>query len=144
MSVLYECKLDSVVWNVLGGSPAKYELLLKKVLQSQHQPGFNPREAIGDFLSAQIYEAVKIVNAYRIANPKMDEILSLLGSKSEIPDSLLVDKQLLRPTPDKVLRLVERNGVPVLIPTTSPINVVLRHNLTIKPSVNELVKLFET
>jgi hypothetical protein len=53
----------------------------------------------------------------------------------------LVNKNLKRPTPDKVFREVERDGISVLIPASNAIGIVLRHSLTKKPSLVELEML---
>lgn len=45
------------------------------------------------------------------------------------------------PTPDKVLREVEMEGQLVLIPSTNAIGIVLRHQLTKKPTLEKLVEL---
>jgi hypothetical protein len=46
-----------------------------------------------------------------------------------------------RPTPDKVFREVERDGVFVLIPAWNAIGIILRHGLTRKPLLDELEEL---
>ena len=58
-----------------------------------------------------------------------------------MPSDILADKDLKRPTPDKVFREVERDGIPVLIPASNAIGIVIRHSLTKKPSLDELEEL---
>jgi hypothetical protein len=53
----------------------------------------------------------------------------------------LTVKKLQRPTPDKVFREVERDGIFVLIPASNAIRIDLQHRLTKEPSLNELEEL---
>ena len=63
----------------------------------------------------------------------MDEIIKLFDKdKSIICSYLLEDK---KPTPDKVFREVEQDGVPVLIPASNTIGIVLKHSLTKKTHI---------
>jgi hypothetical protein len=69
----------------------------------------------------------------------MKEIIKLFDAeKISILCDTLVDKNLKRPTPDKVFREVERDGVFVLIPASNAIGIVLQHGLSKKPSLTEL------
>ena len=66
----------------------------------------------------------------------MDEIIKLFDKdKSIICSHLLKDKKLKRLTPDKVFREVEQDGVPVLIPASNTIGIVLKHSLTKKTHI---------
>lgn len=58
-----------------------------------------------------------------------------------IPRELLVEKSLKQPTPDKVFRKVVRDDTYYLVPASKSIGIVLRHNLTKKPSLEELEKM---
>lgn len=59
----------------------------------------------------------------------MSRILSKLDPKIPLPD------KLKRLTPDKV---VEKEGEAVLMPSTNVIGIVLRHQLTEKPTIEKL------
>jgi hypothetical protein len=72
----------------------------------------------------------------------MKEIIKLFDAeKMSIRCDTLVDKNLKRPTPDKVFREVERDGVFVLIPASNAIGIVLQHGLSKKPSLTELEEI---
>jgi hypothetical protein len=69
----------------------------------------------------------------------MKEIINLFDkNKLSILCDTLVDKNLKRPTPDKVFREVKQGRVFVLIPASNAIGIVLRHNVTEEPSLTEL------
>jgi hypothetical protein len=69
----------------------------------------------------------------------MRNIIALFDpEKCLIPTSDLVSKNLMRPTPDKIFREVKKDRVPVLIPASNAIGIVLRYNLTKEPSLDEL------
>jgi hypothetical protein len=57
-----------------------------------------------------------------------------------LSDTLTV-KKLQIPTPDKVFREVERDGIPVLMPASNSIGIVLEHSLKKEPSLNELEEM---
>jgi hypothetical protein len=99
---------------------------------------------IGTHLGAAIYAAIKLVRNSKSQSTDMKEIINLFDkNKLSILCDTLVDKNLKRPTPDKVFREVERNGVPVLIPASNAIGIVLQHSLSKKPTLDELEKLLK-
>ncbi len=74
----------------------------------------------------------------------MEEIIKLFDKeKMCILSDTLTDKKLERPTPDKVFREVERDGISVLIPASNAIGIVLQHSLSKKPTLDELEKLLK-
>ena len=74
----------------------------------------------------------------------MKEIIKLYDAeKMSILCDTLVDKNLKRPTPDKVFREVERDGIFVLIPASNAIGIVLPHGLSKEPSLDELELLLK-
>ena len=58
-----------------------------------------------------------------------------------IVSDLLVKNSLERPSPDMIFRQVKINGESVIIPASNAIGIVLRHNLTKEPSIEELTKI---
>jgi hypothetical protein len=72
----------------------------------------------------------------------MEKIIELFDKEMKwiLSDTLTV-KKLQRPTPDKVFREVEQDGIPVLIPASNSIGIVLQHSLKKKPSLNELEEM---
>jgi hypothetical protein len=67
--------------------------------------------------------------------------VKLFQETSIFTKSTLVTNKLQRPTPDKIFREVKQGRVSVLIPASNAIGIVLRHNLTEEPSLDELEKL---
>jgi hypothetical protein len=132
--------LSDVVWSVLGGIPTKYEELDKSVTRALDTDASTVQSAIGEYLCSQVSDAIRIVNEAKI-NSDIDQILVLVDEDLCIPMSELVSQKLKRPTPDKVLREVKKDGKWVLIPATNAIGLVLRHQLTEKPTMEKLVEL---
>jgi hypothetical protein len=99
---------------------------------------------IGTHLCAAISAAINLVQKSKLESIDMKEIIKLFNAENRsILRDTLVDKNLKRPSPDKVFREVERDGVFVLIPASNAIGIVLQHGLSKKPSLNELEKLLK-
>jgi hypothetical protein len=127
------------VFAVLGGIPSRYEELWDNS-KIDLQAGLDAKEVIGTHLCAAVSAAIKVVKDAQ----DMDEIINLFDKATNvIPSHLLKAKKLKRPTPDKVFREVERDGVFVLIPASNAIGIVLQHGLSKKPSLDELEKLLK-
>jgi len=132
--------LDDVAFAVLGGIPSRYEELWDNA-KPDLQNGQDARQVIGTHLCAQIYSATNLVEDSMTTND-MKAILELFDKdRLWMPSNILAQKGLKRPTPDKVFRKVERDGIAVLIPASNAIGIVLRHSLTKTPSLEELEEL---
>jgi hypothetical protein len=135
-----EADLDDTVFSVLGGIPAGYEELWRNA-KTDLQDGQPPQQVIGSHLCAEIYASIKLVKDSKTAED-MKGILELFDKeKKRILSDTLTVKKLQRPTPDKVFREVEQDGIPVLIPASNSIGIVLQHSLTKEPTLNELEEL---
>jgi hypothetical protein len=137
-----EAGLEDIVFAVLGGNPADYEELwdnTKTHLQNEQ----DAREVIGTHLCAQIYAAIKLVKDSKSKTNDMDEIIKLFDKDKNLILSKYLTNKFQRPTPDKLFREEERDGVPVLIPASNSIGIVLCHSLTKKPTLNELEELLK-
>jgi hypothetical protein len=138
-----EAGLDDIVFAVLGGIPSRYEELWRNS-KFDLQAGRDAREVIGTHLCAAVSAAIKLVNDSKKKGNDMEEIINLFDKeKMWIQSTTLTDKKLERPTPDKVFREVERDGVFVLIPASNAIGIVLQHGLSKKPSLTELEELLK-
>ena len=91
----------------------------------------------------EIGDAIKLVKDTKIDYPQMKQILAMFDDTQKIPSDALVNKQLQRPVPDKVLREVKRDGVLFLVSATNAIGIVLHQNLSKQPSLVELQKIVE-
>ncbi|KAI3640071.1 hypothetical protein MIR68_000949 [Amoeboaphelidium protococcarum] len=133
--------LSDVVWSVLGGIPTKYEELDKMISSALDTAPASVQSVIGEYLRNQVSQAIDIVKEAKRLTSDMSRILS----KMDLNTLLIIDEELpnewKRPTPDKVLRKVEKEGKWVLVPSTNAIGLVLRHQLTEKPTMEKLIEL---
>ena len=138
-----EAGLEDTVFAVLGGVPADYEKLWRTT-KIGLRAGQDPRQVIGTHLCAAISAAINLVRKSKSESIDMKEIIKLYDAeKMSILCDTLVDKNLKRPTPDKVFREVERDGIFVLIPASNAIGIVLPHGLSKEPSLDELELLLK-
>ena len=73
---------------------------------------------------------------------KMEDILGMFDTKlMQLPAHSI--ERLQRPVPDKVLTEVTIDGTWTLVPSTSALGIVLRFNLTKKPTFDELKQMAE-
>jgi hypothetical protein len=138
-----DASLEDTVFAVLGGIPSRYEELWDNS-KIDLQAGLDAKEVIGTHLCAAISAAIKLVeDSCGNDGPAIEKLMNLFQETSIFTKSTLVTNLLQRPTPDKVFREVERDGVFVLIPASNAIGIVLQHGLSKKPSLNELEKLLK-
>jgi hypothetical protein len=135
--------LEDTVFAVLGGIPSRYEELWRNS-KIELQAGRDAKEVIGTHLCAAISAAIKLVeDSCGNDGPAIEKLMNLFQETSIFTKSTLVTNHLQRPTPDKVFREVKLGRVFVLIPASNAIGIVLRHNITEEPSLNELEKLLK-
>ena len=96
---------------------------------------------ISQFLTEKIFEAIKTINTATTANPDMVKIIPKLeNSGFELKWKAL--DGLVPSNPDKVLRRIKsENGLDVLVPASSAIDIVFRHGLEKEPAIQELIQL---
>ena len=136
-----EAGLDDILFAVLGGIPCKYEELWGNASIALKN-GENPRQVIGFHLCDEIYSAIKIVGDTKESTMHADKIIKLYDREKQfIRRSTLKTKKLKRPSPDRIFREANRDGMPVLIPASNAIGIVLKHNLSVGPSLNQLEQL---
>ncbi|KAI3639483.1 hypothetical protein MIR68_002498 [Amoeboaphelidium protococcarum] len=130
--------MEDTVFAVLGGIPSNYAMLWD-IVETALQNGLNARQVIGDHLCAQILAAIEIIEDSQTKDNDMKEILMLFEKKKKlIINNTLKVKELDRPTPDRVFRKVELDGAQVLVPASNAISLVLQHNITKKPTLDQL------
>ena len=136
-----EAGLDDIVFAVLGGIPCKYEELWGNASIALKN-GENPRQVIGFHLCAEIFSAIKQVVNSKMRTPDMKEIIKLFENERKwiVVDTML-QMNLKRPSPDRIFREANRDGMPVLIPASNAIGIVLNHSLSVEPSLNQLEQL---
>eukprot|EP01035_Chromulina_nebulosa_P022069 gene22069-28567_t len=140
ISVIDTNNLGDVVWLVLGGIPARFERVQKKF--EKIKSSMDAKELIGELLCNEIYSAIKIVDLAQETNSNMKEIIKLFDKEiNGIIRKSLIDKGLIRPTPDKVFHEMKINGVSTLVPCSNAIGIVLRNDLTKEPTMEDLKKI---
>ena len=136
-----EAGLDDVLFAVLGGIPSKYEKLWRNA-RTALKNGENPRQVIGFHLCAEIHSAIKQVADSKKRTPDMKEISKFFENERKwIVADAMTEMNLQRPSPDKIFREVTRDGMSVLIPASNAIGIVLKHSLSVGPSLNQLEQL---
>ena len=100
---------------------------------------------IGGHFSDHIYSAIKTAkDSCGDDKEAISALTKLYGETKVFMKSTLVAHGLKRPSPDKVFLEVKKDGIPVLIPDSNAIGIVLQHNITKEPSLNELEDLLQT
>jgi len=144
MEVLKREHLVHVAWEVLGGIPARWEGLLEDVSGAIEGA---ERAAVEKFLCNKVMEAITTKESYVKAHPHMKPVLEAMIQSSTVSISreeeacLLEASQKNRPSPDKVLSIEEQNRMNVIVPASSAMKLVLKHNLHLKPTLKELIQL---
>jgi hypothetical protein len=134
--------LGDIMWAVLGGIPAKYEKVWKKFeFLRISKDSVDTKQLIGELLCDEISSAIEIVRDAKTKS-NMKEIIKLFDKEMNgIVYEQLTDKDLTRPTPDKVFHKIKKDKVCMLIPASNAIGIVLRHNLSKEPTLETLAKL---
>lgn len=81
INVLKKQDLVNVAWEVFGGIPARWEGLLQSV--SRAVPGIE-REAMGNFPSNKIMEAIRTRTGYLEAHPYMEPVLEAIANSPDV------------------------------------------------------------
>lgn len=135
-----EVGLDDVLWGVLGGNPVQYQRILSILKIGPAREKENRQDGIARPLCNVIYNAIKLVQDCQADHSGMRDIISLFKEEASghLKEKSFQNKMLQRPSSDEVFRSVEREDLPVLVPASNAIGIVLHHNLTKKPKVEEL------
>ncbi len=142
LSALKAADLADVVWECVGGVPAKYIQLKGAWEKAGGGVGSDLEAVVEPFLIRLLDQAIGDRRANVIANPRLEELYPLFLKQSEVPIKLLEQWKLVRPSPDKVLRVkYSSTGPSVLVPANAPIAFVLRFALQEPPRLQELKKM---
>lgn len=141
LAALKAAGLADAVWMVVGGNPADYKGLLGAWQDARGGEGVE--RAAAAFVQNLIGKAIDNV---RGAVAHDDRLQTHYDSFRGGADVLSAALGFVRPSPDKVLRAVQRrtpagargSGGRILVPADAATAVVLRHGLTDTPSVAEL------
>ena len=142
--------MGEVTWGCVGGNPADY-------LSLHGQWNDCGREDIGrvsrNFAKTRLTKAITNVDEAVGANERLNELFTRFKVSAEVPCSALRDMKLVRQSPDKVLRVVQRQSIAVgedgsggriLIPADAATALVLRFGLRDTPSTAKLKAMVES
>jgi hypothetical protein len=134
------------VWECVGGVPAKYIQLAEAWEEAGCGVGSDLEAVVEPFLMDLLKKAISDRGANIVANPRLKELYPLFLKQSEVPNKLLEEWELARPSPDKVLRVkyAPTSEEDTLIPATDATAVVLRFALTRAPRLQELKRMLRT
>jgi len=139
-AALKAADLADVVWACVGGNPAGYLQLDSHWMNA----GKGSLEAVVEsFVRDLLNKAMRDRRANVIADSRLKELYVLFKEQKEVPDRMLEDMTIQRPSPDKVLRLKlsPRGSESVLVPADAAMAIVLRFALVESPTLKELKEM---
>jgi hypothetical protein len=140
LSVLERSGDSSLVWEVLGGVPASYQLLASAWRDAKSPTDeVEVRKVVDGYLESVIDEARSNLMNAQAKYPHFRDVYEQLKTVDKVPDNVL--KVWEQPSPDKVLRLVKLSGTKgkVLVPATSAMALVLKYGRDdMPPTVGQL------
>jgi hypothetical protein len=139
VEALTKAGVADLVWGVVGGNPASYDLLNTKWIKAGREDIVAVAEA---FVWAMLKEATKIFNETKASNRRLvGPVYDQFKSLDKLPASI---RELhVLPTPDKVLRLLVTEGrgeEDVLVPSSPAMALVLRYSVKGEPPALEVVR----
>lgn len=138
LKVLRDESLEDVAWLVLGGVPAHFDEL--HLLMACNEPAAY-RRVIVNYILDEVGKAISRRGRMLVTHPAMKEVLDEFKTQNEVPESLLTEKGIASPSPNKVLRVVLRSHIAKLVPADAAMALVLRFCLSTTPSIEMLQKL---
>jgi hypothetical protein len=138
-AVLAAAGLADVAWAVLGGYPAAFEGLHTAWKESGYSEEVAP--IVEAFVQAQLLAAISQRDEHLAADERLQPLYERFTTVDAVPAGELVAMKLVRPSPDKVLRVLVRAGKSCLFPATPAMALVLRHNLLEAPSLDAIKAL---
>ena len=138
LKVLRDESLEDVAWLVLGGVPAHFDVL--RLLMACNEPAAY-RRVIVNYILDEVGRAISRRGRMLAAHPSMKVVLDIFKTQNEVPKSLLTEKGITSPSPNKVLHVVLRSHDVTLVPADATMALVLRFCLSTTPSIEVLQKL---
>ena len=137
--------LESAACGVLGGVPADYDELVTLLKGASYAAGGEPdyRGVVVNYLRAEIAKAIDRRDSLLVVCPKMRKVLGEFKVRAAVRKSLLTEKGIFVPSPNKVLRAVLNlvDGGIMLVPADAATALVLTHDLNVAPSIDALLAL---
>ncbi len=150
LAALRTAHLADTVWSVSGGVPALYLLLRSKWEKWKERGECSDLEPIvADFVLGNLKKAVHNIGDAVAVDKSLQTLFDGFRGVACVPYSVLKALQIVRPSPDKVLRAVfavSAGGVPedVLVPADAATALILRCGLTEVPTMAALAALLAT
>ena len=138
-AVLAVAGLADVAWAALGGYPAAYEGLYTAWKEASCSEDVAP--IVEAFVQVQLVTAASQRDESLAADERLKPLYDEFAAIDAVPAAKLVQLKLVRPSPDKVLRVLVRAGISVLVPATPAMALVLRHNLSGAPPLDAIKAL---
>jgi hypothetical protein len=117
-------KLDDVVYHIVGGVPATYNLLISA---TRGLDGEDFQNAVDSFLKKLQSKAIVLRGEAKLSHPRIGEIYKLFLNTNSVPRSDEVVQSIERPSPDKTLRSVFIGDDLHLIPSTKAMAYILNN-----------------
>jgi hypothetical protein len=128
-------KLDDVVYHIVGGVPATYNLLIS---ETRGLNGEDFQNAVDIFLKTLQSKAIDLRAEAELSDPKIGEIYKLFLKTNSVPRSDKLVRSIKRPSPDKTLRSVFIEGDSQLIPSTKAMAYILNNGCEEKHTVAQI------
>jgi hypothetical protein len=117
-------KLDDVVYHIVGGVPATYNLLIS---ETRGLNGEDFQCAVDLFLGKLQSKAIVLRGEAELSHLRIGEIYELFLKTNSVPRSDKLVRSIKRPSPDKTLRSVIIGSVLHLIPSTKAMAYILNN-----------------
>ena len=121
---LHAEKLDEIVYHIVGGVPANYNLLISA---TRGLDGEDFQNAVDLFLKKLQSKAIVLRGEAKLSHPGIGEIYELFLKTNSVPRSDKFVQSIERPSPDKTLRSVFIRGDLHLIPSTKAMAYILNN-----------------
>ena len=140
LGALEAAGLADVAWMLIGGNPADYKGLLRKWDARERE---DIALVVAAFVQNLVGKALDNVHSAIAGNKRLEGLFAQFRTTDEVPSAFLASNELVRPSLDKVLRVVlqrhrDRSGQRVLVPADAATAFVLRSGVSAVPFFEEL------
>jgi hypothetical protein len=140
--ILDNLGMTELSWQVLGGNPADFADL-RDLLRGKNQEEFC--SIVEYFLTDRICGAIRLIRDAKKSNKDLWKLIEELRKRGNcLPEADREKMAIDRNDPDKVLRLIMKNGKEMLVPASNALDLVIRHDLSEAPPIDKLQGLINT
>lgn len=133
LEALQKADMADLVWEVLGGNPARYDLLQTAWREAGYKDIVKVAEG---YLRDELSAATNVLNDTVAAYPALEQpIYKRFKEEAIVWLPASVRAEHIMPSPDKVLRFIKKAGDEegMLVPSTAAMALVLRHSVDHEP-----------